>query len=112
MSILIPLGLFLNVGGNSENIAKFTVLPAADGPLNVTVNRLSGLLALADGLIGTKTCVQVVEGVSVTVALPRTVPLVVSRLRDAVRLVEGVVEGKRKKNEALYVHEELTLKPQ
>ena len=41
MSSLIPLGLSLNVGGKSDNRAKFIVCPAAAPPSSVIVNRLA-----------------------------------------------------------------------
>ena len=41
MSSLIPFGLSLNVGGKSDNIAKFMVCPAAAPPSSVTVNKLA-----------------------------------------------------------------------
>ncbi len=37
ISTRIPFGLFLNVGGNNENIAKLIVWPEAAVPSTVTV---------------------------------------------------------------------------
>lgn len=52
----MPFGRFLKVGGNSENMAKLIVVPAA--PSTETTNKL--LLSDADlvGLRGRLTCCQ------------------------------------------------------
>lgn len=56
MSMRMPFGRFLKVGGNSENMAKLIVVPAA--PSTETTNKL--LLSEADlvGLRGRLTCCQ------------------------------------------------------
>jgi len=41
MSILIPFGLSLNVGGNSDNMAKWMVCPLAVSPSSVMANKFA-----------------------------------------------------------------------
>ena len=45
----MPFGLFLYVGGNSENSAKLTVCPAASDPFRVTTKLLFVFVAELDG---------------------------------------------------------------
>jgi hypothetical protein len=58
MSIRIPLGRLLNVGGKSENRAKNIVCPAALAPSTVTVKTLVVADVEELGLKETATCVQ------------------------------------------------------
>lgn len=60
ISILIPFGLFLNVGGNNESKAKLTVCPEAAAPSRVTVKTLLVFEALLVGLSVSAICFQVV----------------------------------------------------
>ena len=60
MSILMPFGRFLYVGGNSENIAKWIVSPAASEPLIVTKKLLLLFDALYDGVSSSAICFQIV----------------------------------------------------
>lgn len=59
-STRIPFGLFLNVGGNKENIAKKAVSPAAFLPSRVTWKVLFVSVADAVGLSCAENCFQVV----------------------------------------------------
>ena len=114
MSILMPLGLFLNVGGNNENMAKLmvvAVLCAAPVGWIVTTNRLFVSDALEVGRSGNCTCAHCVrEPRTLTEPEASTFPAFVcsAMLSFPVKLE---VDGKRKKKDALYVHEESTLIP-
>lgn len=55
MSIRIPFGLSLYVGGNNENMAKFTISPAASEPLMVTKKLLFVFDAELEGVSVRKT---------------------------------------------------------
>lgn len=75
MSTRIPFGLFLKVGGKSENMAKLMVWPAAAAPSIETKKTLLRFGAVLVGLKLRLTCVHFVfEPRSVVVAEPKTVP--------------------------------------
>ncbi len=58
MSALIPFGLFLKVGGNRENIAKWIFFPGLLAPLKVTTKVLLRLDADFVGFKATLICFQ------------------------------------------------------
>jgi hypothetical protein len=58
ISIRIPLGRFLNVGGNKEKSAKKMVCPEAPSPSTVTTKAFFVSDAVNVGFKRTETCVQ------------------------------------------------------
>ena len=85
MSTRMPFALFLNVGGKSENIAKWTVCPEAGPPSTETKKLLSRADVEVVGLKDRLTCTQDVwVPLRVVVAEPRMVPLLERRPTVAV----------------------------
>ena len=78
MSALIPFGLFLNVGGNNDSIAKLIVCPAALAASTEIVNKLLLFPGVVVGDSSTVACLQVVwDPDTGTFAEARTWPEVV-----------------------------------
>lgn len=95
MSILIPLGLFLKVGGNNENMAKWIVSPDASSPLTVRTKLFVSAAAEIVGLILVSICAQLVcEPTSVTLVAPKIAPVASCKERVADPLNDEEV-GKR-----------------
>ena len=75
MSIRIPFGLLLKVGGKRENIAKLIVKPDAAAPSVVMTKTLSVVSGVISEVSETKTCFQLVWSPETkTEAEAKTVP--------------------------------------
>ena len=102
----------MNVGGKSENIAKWIVSPAASLPSNVTVNVLLVFGAVFEGFKCTKNSVHFVDEAPRTFKELDAKVVPSSPTRDAVNFPLNLdPEGNLKKNDALYVHDSCTLIP-
>jgi hypothetical protein len=105
ISILIPLGRFINVGGIKLNIANSTVWPAKAAASRETVNVLFVFGAERLGLMVVSSWVHL-EALAGVVKLMREVPKVVlpsfeTKETDKLLRIARRASGKRTKKEAL-----------